>query len=144
MPELRSNDQRVLSALTESGKALSAYEVLERARTETLKAPVQIYRALQKLERLGLVHRVEALNAFVACAAHHADRQSAQHVAKHAAKRDALHRPGFVICRDCGTVREFEDARVASVAKKAAGEGFSIDAVSLEIYGQCAPCGALQ
>ena len=126
MTDLRSNEESVLAALTDSGKAMSAYDILERARSNALKAPVQVYRALQKLERRGLVHRVEALNAFVACADDHGDP----------------HRPGFVICRDCGEVREFEDNRVASVARKAAGEGFAIDAVSLEIYGRCAPCGA--
>lgn len=125
MRELGRNDERVLSALTKSGKPMSAYDILERARNDTLKAPVQIYRALQKLERLGLVHRVEALNAFVVCADHHDDR----------------HKPGFVICRDCGSVREFEDSRVTSVAKKAAGAGFSIETVSFEVYGRCAPCG---
>ncbi len=124
MPDLGRNDQRVLAALTESGKAMSAYSILDHARSDTLKAPVQIYRALQKLERLGLVHRVEALNAFVACADHH----------------DDLHKPGFVICRDCGSVREFEDARVASVARKAAGEDFAIQAVSFEVFGRCGPC----
>lgn len=72
------------------------------------------------------MHRVEALNAFVACADDHGD----------------AHRPAFVICRDCGEVRELEDGRVVSVARKAAGEGFATDTVSLEIYGRCAPCDA--
>jgi Fur family zinc uptake transcriptional regulator len=126
MPGLGRNDQRVLAALTKSGKPMSAYDILDIARSDTMKAPVQVYRALQKLGRLGRVHRVEALNAFVVCADHH----------------DDLHKPGFVICRDCGTVREFEDTRVASVAKKAAGEEFSIETISLEIYGRCAPCEA--
>jgi Fur family zinc uptake transcriptional regulator len=127
MPELGRNDQSVLAALKKSGKPMSAYDILDRARSETLKAPVQIYRALQKLERLGLVHRVEALNAFVVCADHHED----------------LHRPGFVICRDCGRVREFEDTRVASVARKAAGGDFAIQTISFEVYGRCAPCEAV-
>jgi Fur family zinc uptake transcriptional regulator len=126
MPPLGRNDEQVLSALKTSAKPMTAYEILDEVRSGALKAPVQVYRALQKLERLGLAHRVEALNAFVACSDHH----------------DGLHRPGFVICRDCGAAREFEDTRIASVARKAAGEGFRIETISLEIYGRCAPCEA--
>jgi len=126
MPELGRNDERVLTTLKKSSRPMSAYDILDSVRTEALKAPVQVYRALQKLERRGLVHRVEALNAFVACSDRH----------------EGLHRPGFVICRDCGTTREFKDARVAGIARKAAGEDFAIDSISLEIYGRCAPCEA--
>jgi Fur family zinc uptake transcriptional regulator len=128
MPELGRNDERVLAALKERSKPMSAYDILEHVRSGALKAPVQVYRALQKLERLGLVHRVEALNAFVACSDHD----------HHA----GLHRPGFVICRDCGMAREFQDRRVAGIAKEAAGDDFSVDLISLEIYGRCAPCEA--
>ena len=134
-PELSKNDRKVLSALDRSEKPLSAYDILHRARSDALKAPVQVYRALEKLVSRGLVHRIEALNAFVACsdcgdAAHHL---GPGHV-------HADHRPGFVICRDCGNVREFEDERVAGIAADAAGEGFAVDLVSLEVYGRCAAC----
>jgi Fe2+ or Zn2+ uptake regulation protein len=47
-----------------------------------------------------------------------------------------------VICRDCGSVREFEDPRVAKMAAEAAGEGFAVDLVALEVYGRCAACRA--
>ena len=126
MANLGSNDQRVLTTLKKSNKPLSAYDILDRTRSGALKAPVQVYRALQKLEKRGLVHRVEALNAFVACCDDH----------------HGLHRPGFVICRDCGVAREFEDKRVARVAEDAAGPDFLIETISLEIYGRCAPCRA--
>ena len=127
---LNLNDQQVLSALGRSPRPLSAYDILDRARGETLKAPVQVYRSLQKLERRGFVHRIEALNAFVACAEH-------GHEHDHAS---CNHRPGFVICRDCGAVREFEDERVSAIAEAAAGADFSVDLVSLEVYGRCAAC----
>jgi Fur family transcriptional regulator, zinc uptake regulator len=133
--ELNRNDKKVLSALGRSEKPLSAYDILDRARSEALKAPVQVYRALEKLEGRGLVHRIEALNAFVACSEH--DEHCRAHEHRHAA-----HRPGFVICRACGSVREFEDARVAAIAEDAAGEGFAVEFVALEVYGRCAPCRA--
>lgn len=127
---LNDNDQSVLSALGASARPLSAYDILGQARGAALKAPVQVYRSLEKLERRGFVHRIEALNAFVACADH-------GHEHDHAS---CNHRPGFVICRDCGNVREFEDERLAALAEAAAGPGFSIELVSLEVYGCCAAC----
>src|SRR5690606_23348370 len=87
---LGDRERSVLAALEGGERPLSAYDILGRAPVETLKAPVQVYRALKKLERLGLVHRIEALNAFVACT--------------HG--RHRAHRPGFVICRACGSTRE--------------------------------------
>jgi Fur family zinc uptake transcriptional regulator len=123
-PVLNENDRTVLSALNGSGRPLSAYDILEKARSGAIKAPTQVYRSLQKLEDQGLVHRIEALSAFVACSDCHRPDQ----------------RPGFVICRDCGTVREFEDSRVAELASEAAGEDFSISLISLEIYGRCGAC----
>jgi Fur family transcriptional regulator, zinc uptake regulator len=133
--DLNTNDKTVLSALGESERPLSAYGILERARSDALKAPVQVYRALEKLESRGLVHRIEALNAFVACSEHDEHCSEQEH-------RHPTHRPGFVICRDCGSVREFEDARVAEIAEDAAGEGFVVDLVALEVYGRCAACRA--
>ena len=134
-PELNRNDKKVLSALGRSEKPLSAYDILDRARSDALKAPVQVYRALEKLEGRGLVHRIEALNAFVACSEHDEHCKESEH-------RHAKHRPGFVICRDCGSVREFEDSRVLEIAEEAAGEGFEVDFVALEVYGRCAACRA--
>jgi len=81
------------------------------------------------------VHRIEALNAFVACSD---CSDAAQHRGPHHIHED--HRPSFVTCRGCGNVREFEDKRVAGIAGEAAGEGFAVDLVSLEVYGHCAAC----
>jgi Fur family zinc uptake transcriptional regulator len=131
--ELNKNDKRVLSALGRSPRPLSAYDILDRTRSDALKAPVQVYRALQKLEGRGLVHRIEALSAFVACTEHDESCAGREHV-------HAKHRPGFVICRDCGGVREFEDQRIQTVARDAAGEGFAVELVALEVYGHCAEC----
>jgi Fe2+ or Zn2+ uptake regulation protein len=39
-------------------------------------------------------------------------------------------------------VREFEDERVEGIAKEAAGADFSVELVSLEVYGRCAACQA--
>jgi Fur family zinc uptake transcriptional regulator len=116
-------DRAVLGALKASDQALSAYDILERVRKSGIKAPMQVYRALDRLSSTGFVHRIEALNAFVAC------------------REDAHgHKPGFVICRDCGMVKEFEDGRLDDIAHHAAGDKFSIEAISVEVLGHCGEC----
>ena len=116
-------DRAVLGALRASDQPLSAYDILERVRKSGIKAPMQVYRSLDRLSSCGFVHRIEALNAFIACS------------------EDAHgHKPGFVICRDCGTVKEFEDGRLDDIAHHAAGREFSVEAVSVEVIGHCGDC----
>ncbi len=123
-PDLSDNDRVVLTTLGRAKRPLSAYDILNNARSDSIKAPTQVYRSLQKLELRGLVHRIEALSAFVACSDAH--------------MRD--HDPGFVICRGCGSVREFDSADIRAVAVKAAGAQFSVEAIALEVYGRCGSC----
>jgi Fur family zinc uptake transcriptional regulator len=132
---LSRNDTAVLGALGRADKPLSAYDILAQTRSEALKAPMQVYRALEKLAGRGLVHRIEALNAFVACSAHSQSCGADDH-------RHQRHRPAFVICRACGSVREFEDSRLSEFAAEAAGSSFAVDTVSLEVYGRCSACAA--
>lgn len=66
-PRLTRNQSLVLSVLEASGQPLSAYGILDRLREHGLKAPLQVYRALDKLLEIGRVHRLESMNAFVVC-----------------------------------------------------------------------------
>lgn len=137
---LNPSERSVLSALDRAVKPLSAYDILERTRSGALRAPTQVYRALEKLSSRGLVHRIEALNAFVACS----DCSHAGHDHSAGERGHTEHRPGFIICRDCGSVREFEDDRIGTIAAEAAGEDFLVQLVSLEVYGHCAACRAAE
>jgi Fur family zinc uptake transcriptional regulator len=119
---ITKNDRDVLSVLEQASRPLSAYDILAALKTSRVKAPNQVYRALEKLARHGQVHRIEALNAFVACTHAHEGR------------------PGFVICRDCGRVDELEDDRLAAIAETVKRTGFAIESVSLEILGHCDRC----
>jgi Fur family zinc uptake transcriptional regulator len=120
--ELTSNDRRVLEALQRASSPLSAHAILATLQSSPIRAPVQVYRSLRKLGRRGLAHRIEALNAYVACSGGHGD-----------------HRPAFAICRDCGSVSEFENKHTALLAK-AALPGFTVEHVSLEVVGHCRDC----
>jgi Fur family zinc uptake transcriptional regulator len=65
--DLTKNQSLVMGALTNSDGPLSAYTILDQLRDHGFRAPLQVYRALDKLVEFGLVHRLESLNAFVAC-----------------------------------------------------------------------------
>ncbi len=101
--------RQVLEALLASHKPLGAYELIERvAEAGSRPAPITIYRALDFLMENGLVHRIERLNAFIACIRHH-----------HA--EDPV---VFLICERCGAVGEASSAAVAeklTAAARAAG-----------------------
>src|SRR5262245_37332204 len=63
--------RQVLEALLTSHKPLGAYEIIDRAAPGARPAPITVYRALDFLIENGLVHRLESLNAFIACVNKH-------------------------------------------------------------------------
>ncbi|WP_299617889.1 Fur family transcriptional regulator [Pelagibius sp.] len=122
--KLTRNQQLVLDRLADSSAALTAYDLLDRLRDEGLRAPVQVYRALEALGQQGLVHRIESLNAFVACCGHD----------PHAAA-------GFAICDNCGEVTEFAFPASEEGLKSLAGaKGFETRRMTVELHGRCATC----
>jgi len=122
--KLTRNQQLVLDRLAASNAALTAYDLLDLLRAEGLRAPVQVYRALETLSQRGLIHRIESLNAFIACCAH--DHQAAA---------------GFAICDDCGEVAEFAFPASEEGLKSVAGEsGFETRHMTVELHGRCAAC----
>jgi Fur family transcriptional regulator, zinc uptake regulator len=124
--KLTRNQSLVLSALTSAGAPLSAYTILDRLRDEGFRAPLQVYRALEKLLAEGLVHRLESINSFVACAhPHHHEHGLA----------------GFAICEDCGQVEEFSDEIVEErLGAWSRGHGFKPSRTTVEIRGVCSDC----
>ncbi|MEM9550294.1 MAG: transcriptional repressor [Pseudomonadota bacterium] len=117
--------RRVLEILLDEHRALGAYEILEVLAREGLGAqPPVVYRALDFLVKNGLAHRIERLNAYVACT----------HV-------DSKHAPAFLICRHCKTVSE-ADTSLATwrVGLFAEVKGFKIERVVVEAEGLCPAC----
>lgn len=122
--KLTRNQLLVLDRLEASKAALTAYDLLDQLRDEGLRAPVQVYRALETLSKRGLIHRIESLNAFVACCSH--EHQAAA---------------GFAICDDCGEVAEFAFPASEEGLKSVAGEsGFQTRHMTVELHGRCADC----
>ena len=115
----------ILKIIGSSHKATGAYDVLEvMAKQGQRAAPITVYRALDFLISVGLVHRISSLNAFIAC--HH----------NHGSNPVQL-----LICKACGGVGELELPAVTHALKEAAGKaGFSIDEPVVEVTGVCAHC----
>jgi Fur family transcriptional regulator, zinc uptake regulator len=119
--------RRALEILLEEHKALGAYEMLARMAAEGLGAhPPVAYRALDFLLENGFAHRIERLNAFVACP-----------------KPATRHRPAFMVCRLCRTVAEAEAATAEQALDPSATEiGFRIERTVVEAEGVCPACRA--
>lgn len=126
---LTKNQALVFSALSRADGPLSAYSILDRLRDQGFRAPLQVYRALDKLLALGLVHRLESLNAFVACS--HPDECHVHGIT------------AFAICEKCGQVTEFSDTEIEHrLAGWASASGFQPKKTTIEIRGLCRDCVA--
>lgn len=122
-----SNNQQLVFKLLQAHKVpLGAYEILDHLRSQGVRAPLQVYRALEKLIEYGMVHRLESINAFVVC--------SHPRCEDHALA-------AFAICEKCGLVTEFADEKVAhSIHHHMHDIGFKARSTVLEIRGMCKAC----
>lgn len=114
-----------LEILLREHRALGAYELLDRLRDAGFGAqPPVAYRALDFLVMNGFVHKIERLNAFIACA-----------------HPGASHSPAFLICRKCDAVAEAHSAPARGTLGDAArATGFKIERTVVEALGVCPSC----
>lgn len=104
---------------------MGAYAILDHLRASGFGSqPPVAYRALDFLVEHGFAHKIERLNAFVACA-----------------HPGSNHSPAFMICRLCDSVVETQ----SSPAKGALGDaaraaGFEIERTVVEAEGVCPDC----
>lgn len=125
-PALKKNQQLVQDVLVASSSPLSAYSILDVLRDQGFRAPLQVYRALDKLVEFGLVHKLESLNAFVACSHEECE----------------LNEPAaFMICETCEGVSELSDSRLTRyLGKLANNENFTLKHTTVELHGRCKNC----
>lgn len=118
---------RVLEIVAESHKPIGAYDILQRLSAERGRAaPPTVYRALAFLVEQGLAHRIDSLNAFIACF-----------------DPERTHDAGFLICDRCKAVEEIADPAIGGAIRRAAGaQGFTPSRTVVEISGECAACAA--
>lgn len=125
-PELTRNQKLVLEAISQAGRPVSAYDILDDIRPHGIRSPVQVYRAIKKLIEDGSVHKIESLNAFVLCVGPHAHGRGTAILA---------------VCEQCGRVMEFSDDTVdRRLTEWARRERFQIETTSIEVNGRCPDC----
>jgi Fur family zinc uptake transcriptional regulator len=115
-----------LEILLGEHRAMGAYELLDRLHDAGFGAqPPVAYRALDFLVANGFAHKIERLNAFIACA-----------------HPGATHAPAFLICRNCDTVAEAQTSGQSGGTLGAAAEatGFQIERTVVEALGLCPAC----
>lgn len=114
--------RQVFDLLIAEHAPAKAYDLLAKLGSEA--KPPTIYRTLEFLMKLGLVHRIESLNAFVACDVGACDRSTI-----------------FLICDQCGRAEEFDAGHaLVDLGEAAARDGFVIKRTMIEATGICADC----
>ncbi len=117
--------RRALEILVAKHRALGAYDLLAVLAAEGLGAqPPVAYRALDFLVKAGFAHKIEALNAYIACA-----------------HPGVCQTPAFLICRACKSVAEADTAPAKGRLDDAArAAGFVIERTVVEAEGLCPAC----
>lgn len=117
--------RKVLEILLQQHRSLKAYELLDEIRRiQPGAVPPTVYRALDFLAEEGLIHRLDAVNAWAACT-------------------DAGGKPHdlLVVCTHCGAVAELSDPALSQrLADKVAGIGFELSGHETELRALCRQC----
>ena len=123
---LSKNQQIIFDIIYNSSEPLKAYSILFNVQKKGIKAPLQVYRALDKLVELGKIHKIESRNAFIAC------QNSSCQISKATA---------FSICESCEQVSEISNTKLSKYLSNFADEtGMKYSKYNLEFFGLCKRC----
>ena len=126
MQTLTRNQQIVFDIINKSSEPLKAYTILSNVQKKGIKAPPQVYRALDKLIEMGKIHKIESKNTFVAC------QNSSCNVSKATA---------FSICESCEEVTEIDNSKISKYLSSFADKvGMKYKKYNLEFFGLCKKC----
>ena len=109
-------------------KPVSAYQLIAllEERQQRKIAPLTVYRHLDFLTRVGLVHRLESTQSYLACG-----------------HPDHAHECRYLLCSSCGQADEVASPSLEDTLKKISDErGFQTENVVVEIKGVCRSCAA--
>ena len=123
---LSKNQQVVLDIIEKAKEPLKAYSILFNVQKKGIKAPQQIYRALDKLIEIGKIHKVESRNAFVACKNSNCEISNAT---------------AFSICEKCEKVTEINNLNLSKYLNNFEDDtGMKYKKYNLEFFGLCRKC----
>ena len=123
---LSKNQKIVLDHVEKSNQPLKAYSILYIVQKKGLKAPLQVYRALDKLVEIGKIHKIESRNAFVAC-------KNSNCLVSNAT--------AFSICESCEKVTEINNSKLSKyLSNFEDNSGMKYSKYNLEFFGLCKKC----
>ena len=123
---LSKNQRIIFDLIDKSSEPLKAYTILFNVQKKGIKAPPQVYRALDKLVEIGKIHKIESKNAFVAC------KNSDCEISKATA---------FSICESCEVVDEISDVKLSKyLSSFNHKKGMKFKRFNLEFFGLCKKC----
>ena len=126
MHTLSKNQQIIFDIIDKSPEPMKAYSILFNVQKKGIKAPLQVYRALDKLVEIGKIHKIESRNAFIAC------QNSICQVSKATA---------FSICESCEKVTEINNSSLSKYLSKFKDKaGMKYSKYNLEFFGLCKKC----
>ena len=122
---LTSIRKKVLELVWSNHTPIKAYDILAQLSSDDfIEKPPTVYRALEFLLDLNLIHRIESQNAYIGCNTDHESLDSK-----------------FFICDECNEVEEISEQKInkvlSDISKK---QSFIPNLVKLEIHGICAQC----
>ncbi len=123
---LSKNQQIIFDIIHNSSEPLKAYSILFNVQKKGIKAPLQVYRALDKLVEIGKIHKIESRNAFIAC------QNSSCQISKATA---------FSICESCENVSEISNSKLSKYLSNFVDKsGMEYSKYNLEFFGLCKKC----
>ena len=123
---LSKNQKIIFYLIDKSSQPLKAYSILFNVQKKGIKAPLQVYRALDKLVEIGKIHKIESRNAFIAC------QNSSCQISNATA---------FSICESCEKVTEISNPSLSKYLSNIKDkDGMKYNKYNLEFFGLCKKC----
>ena len=125
---LSKNQQIIFDFIEKAKEPLKAYSILFNVQKKGIKAPLQVYRALDKLVEIGKIHKIESRNAFIAC------KSSSCEISQATA---------FSICNKCEDVSEINNPKLSKYLTNFEDDsGMNYNKYNVEFFGLCKKCKA--
>lgn len=128
--KLTAKRENVLSCIISAEEAVSPYELAELYRDsfgQSMPA-MSVYRILDFLVELSLVHKLSSANKYIACS--------------HISCGHSHQTPQFLICENCQKVTEIgiNSSVIEELAQSVEKTGFVLTTQQLELQGLCKDC----
>ena len=121
---LSKNQKIIFDIIHNSSEPLKAYSILFNVQKKGINAPLQVYRALDKLVEIGKIHKIESRNSFIVCN-----------------NSNCASNTVFAICERCGNVKEIKNSDLSEGVKELVKKNrMNVTRYNLEFFVLCKSC----